>query len=139
MKRGYLFLVSVLFTLVAAFCFASCGEEAKAVETEIQPVIIKVEDVVTSQTTLLDVMEEMQKSGEISFAVADGMVVEINGVKNDADYDPCWMLYTSDTENSSTAWGSYEYGGETLGSANYGAGELPIKSGCVYVWVYQSF
>ena len=139
MKRGYLFIVSVLLALVAAFCFVACGEEEKPAETEIQPVVIEVKGEIASDTSLLDFMEELQNSGELSFSVSDGMVVEINGVKNDTDYDPCWMLYTSDAENASTAWGSYEYNGETLGSANYGAGELMVKSGCVYIWVYQSF
>ena len=139
MKRGYLFVVSLLLALFAAFCFVSCGEAEKATETEIQPVVIEASGEVASNTTLLGVMEELQRSGKLSFSVSDGMVVEINGVKNDTDYDPCWMLYTSDTENSSTAWGSYEYKGETLGSANYGAGDLMVKSGYIYVWVYQSF
>ena len=138
MKRKYLFWISVLLVLVMAFCFVGCGEE-EPVETEIQPVVITVKDEVASGTTLLDVMEEMQKDGKLSFRISDGMVVEINGVENDADYDPCWMVYTSDVENSSTAWGSYEYDGQTLGSANYGAGDLLVKKGCVYVWVYQGF
>jgi hypothetical protein len=89
--------------------------------------------------TLLQVMSEKEEDGEFSYKIKDGMIVEINGTENDLDYNPCWMLYTSDQENSNTAWGEYEYNGETLGSASVGADSLIVKSGEVYVWVYQEF
>ena len=126
------FLV-VMTVFASAFLF-SCGKSTDGVE----PVVI-VADESAGGKTLLSVMEEMEETGELSYKVKDGMIVEINGTENDIDYDPCWMLYTSDTENSSTAWGEYEYEGQILGSANYGADSLIVKSGEIYVWLYQEF
>ena len=124
----------VAMTVLASVLFFSCGKSADGVE----PVVI-VADESADGKTLLSVMEEMEEAGELSYKVKDGMIVEINGTENDIDYDPCWMLYTSDAENSSTAWGEYEYEGQILGSANYGADNLIVKSGEIYVWVYQEF
>lgn len=89
---------------------------------------------------LLNVMQDLQADGLLAFTKdAQGMITSINGQKNAADWSACWMLYTSDTELSSTAWGSYEYNGNTLGSASFGANDMPVKKGEVYVWVYVSF
>ena len=137
MKRLSKFFVGVLLTATAVFAalfFYSCGKSADGVE----PVVI-VADESAGGKTLLAVMEEMEAAGELSYKVKDGMIVGINGTENDIDYDPCWMLYTSDAENSSTAWGEYDYEGQILGSANYGAESLLVKAGEIYVWVYQEF
>lgn len=137
MKRLSRFLVGVLLAATAVFAsifFYSCGKSADGVE----PVVI-VADESAEGKTLLTVMEEMKERGALSYKVKDGMIVEINGTENDMDYNPCWMLYTSDAENSSTAWGEYEYEGQILGSANYGAESLLVKVGEIYVWVYQEF
>ena len=88
----------------------------------------------------ISVMEELQKNGEFTFTKdASGMVASINGKANAADWSACWMLYTSDAELSSTEFGSYEYKGTVLGSANLGADALPVVNGEVYIWVYTSF
>jgi hypothetical protein len=49
------------------------------------------------------------------------------------------MLYTSDAENSNSAWGTVEYDGKEYGSAVSGAETLKIKADQLYIWVYQSF
>ena len=129
--------VSLLLVLTAALSsvwFLACGKSADGVE----PLVI-VADESAAGKTLLQVMSEKEEDGEFSYKIKDGMIVEINGTENDLDYNPCWMLYTSDQENSNTAWGEYEYNGETLGSASVGADSLIVKSGEVYVWVYQEF
>ena len=89
------------------------------------------------KTTLMDVMAYLQEEKELSFKVVDGMVTEINGTENAADWSACWMLYTSDTEMSNTAWGTCEYEGQNFGSAILGAEILPVIDGGVYIWVYQ--
>ena len=130
-------MVSLLLVLTAALSsvlFFACGKSADGIE----PLVI-VADESAAGKTLLQVMSEKEEDGEFSYKIKDGMIVEINGTENDLDYNPCWMLYTSDQENSNTAWGEYEYNGETLGSASVGADSLIVKSGEVYVWVYQEF
>ena len=130
-------MVSLLLVLTAALSsvwFFACGKSADGVE----PLVI-VADESAAGKTLLQVMSEKEEDEEFSYKIKDGMIVEINGTENDLDYNPCWMLYTSDQENSNTAWGEYEYNGETLGSASVGADSLIVKSGETYVWVYQEF
>ena len=127
-------LLLALTAVLSSVLFFACGKSADGVE----PLVI-VADENAAGKTLLEVMSEMEENGEFSYKVKDGMIVEINGTENDLDYNPCWMLYTSDQENSNTAWGEYEYGGETLGSASVGADSLIVKSSEVYVWVYQEF
>ena len=69
----------------------------------------------------------------------DGMITSINGIENPADYSSCWMLYTSDAENSNAAWGTVEYQGKQYASAVSGAETLKIKPDQLYIWVYKSF
>ena len=118
---------------------ASTENESVAPENSVSPVAIYVTETVESGTTLLEYMEVQKEKGEITFVVSGGMITSINGVENDADYDPCWMLYTSDEDNANTMWGSFEYNGSILGSAVVGASDLVIKQGYTYVWVYQGF
>ena len=136
MKRRFVSLFTLCILLFAtAFSFAACGEKKENVED----VVIRIEEPVVEGTTLLDIMEDLQTEGKLTFTVSDGMITEINGVKNTVTYNPCWMLYTSDANNSNTAWGTYDYEGVTLGSATVGAGELMVSEGETYVWTYQSF
>ena len=84
-------------------------------------------------------MNDLKEDGKIEFSISGGMVTSIHGVENDADYNPCWMLYTTDGEMSNTAWGTITYGDETLGSAVLGAEALVVAEGEIYVWSYQGF
>ncbi len=132
MKRKIATLFS-LFILAAICLFAvSCKDK------DADPVAIDLAGVtVAENATLLDVMEEKKADGTLKFSISDGMIVSINGVKNGTNR--YWMLYTSDGEYSNAQWGTHTYEGKELGSAVYGAGDLPVKSGEIYVWVYQKF
>ena len=88
---------------------------------------------------LIDYMNELAKDGKMTCKISDGMVTSINDIDNPADFSSCWMLYTSDAENSNTAWGTVEYDGKEYGSAVSGAETLKIKADQLYIWVYQSF
>ncbi len=128
MKR----IFGIFLAIFCSFCLFACKEK------EVAPVVIDANGMtVEENAVLLDVMEALQAKGELTFDVENGMVVEINGTRNSTKQ--YWMLYTSDEDNASTEWGSYEYEGETLGSAIRGAGELEVKTGEVYVWVYTEF
>ena len=126
-------LLLVLTAMVSSIWLFACGKSADG-----EPLAI-VADENAAGKTLIEVMSEKEDAGELSYQVKNGMVVAINGTENDIDFDPCWMLYTSDEENSDTTWGAYEYAGEVLGSASVGAEDLIVKSGEIYVWVYQTF
>ena len=145
--------------LIAAVCLAACsacalpfGNTTDEVsvsfteEVKVATVESKSENAVAirvleeTDAKLLAVMQDLQADGQLTFTKdGQGMITSVNGKKNAADWSACWMLYTSDTELSSTEWGSYDYNGETLGSASFGANDMPVKKGELYVWVYTSF
>ena len=84
-------------------------------------------------------MNQLAQQGELSCTISDGMITSINGIENPADFSSCWMLFTSDTENSNSGWGIIEYQGQEYGSAISGAEMLTIKADHLYIWVFQSF
>ena len=135
MKRKISSVFVALLLAVMAIFFVSC-------KADVEPVAIDLTGVTGEEgTTLLDVMEDLQEEGELSFEVVSGMITSINCTANSPTYNPCWMLYTSDDDPaiSNSAWGTYEYKGQTLASAALGADSLPVKSGEIYVWVYVMF
>lgn len=152
MKRKILSFCTFVLATVFAFGLTACdylddllngGAGASSVKetivASVDPTVTIKVDEAEEGTTLMEVMEYLQSKDELSFSVSQGMITEINGKANPADYSYCWMLYTSDKEQSNTEWGVYEYQGQTLGSATLGADSLTVIDGGVYVWVYQSF
>ncbi len=142
MKRKILSLFLVIFSL---FCLVACDKEnntgalsCEVVFEESTRVVISVSDK-DGSFTVLDCMEVLQGEGKISYKILDGMITEINGKENTADFSGCWMLYTSDTEMSNIEWGRIEYDGKTLASAIVGADTLTVVSGAIYIWEYQTF
>ena len=136
-----------LFTLILGFllstvvffgCDSSGEAQASVVEQISTMVVIKVENV-ENESTLMNVMEALKAEGELSFTVVNGMIKEINGTSNPADFSSCWMLYTSDSEMANSEWGTVEYNEEILGSAIVGAETLVVSEGEYYIWWYQSF
>lgn len=147
MKRKIISLCLFLFTIVFTVGVTACNvwelEEkritASVVKTEENLLIIEVESA-QEGVTLIDVMEYLQTENALTFTVdGTGMVSGINGKANPADWSSCWMLYTSDAEMANDAWGTYEYEGQTFGSAILGAESLSVIDGGVYVWAYQGF
>lgn len=131
MKRKILSFVTLLATVIlSTFCLVACDKE-------VQPVVITVSEPVTVETTLLDIMNERKTEGELQFEITNGMITSLNGTANTTN--SYWMLYTSDASNANAEWGTYEYNGETLGSAVLGASALVVAQGETYVWVYQTF
>ena len=131
MKRKFISLVTLFLAVIcSALCFIACGGEN-------QPVAITAPQTVEEGTNLLDIMQEQKMAGELAFEIENGMIVEINGTKNTTN--SFWMLYTSDEKNANAEWGTFEWKGETLGSAVAGADTLIVAQGETYVWVYQKF
>ena len=88
---------------------------------------------------LIDYMNMLAESGELTCTIKDGMITSINGIENPADFSSCWMLYTSDAENANVSWGTVVYEGKEYGSAISGAETLKIKPDQLYIWVFKSF
>lgn len=139
MKRKIIVVVSFLFLFVLCGCQPSGLSHAKySVESTENVVVITVEEVKDAKS-LMDVMEQAKADGELTYETSDGMITSLNGKANPADWSYCWMLYTSDSSMASTVYGTYEYEGQTLGSAVLGAEALPVVDGGIYVWYYQAF
>ena len=155
MKNTMKKTLSVLLTIIlaCALLLPGCQQdklviEAPAADPETNLVIM--EDLIIIKTTqemmeagaemtLMDYMTVLKDKGELDFEISNGMITSINGVANPADYSSCWMLYTSDADNSNVAWGTVEYEGQEYGSAISGAETLKIKADQLYIWVYKSF
>ncbi len=134
MKKFFGIFTAALAMFALVVC-AGCAPKGQVTEGENTVVIeASAED---DGKTLLAVMEGLQEAGELTFTISDGMVTSINGTSQTTS--SYWMLYTSDAENANEQWGTFEYEGETLGSAIYGAGELTVKEGCIYLWAFESF
>ena len=134
--KKLLSLALTILTLVACAFLVACNKD---------PLVIKDSDtlvVVIADTdesiSLIDYINSLDEFKDM-FVIENGMVTEIDGVKNAADWSACWMLYTSDSEMANAGWGQVEYKGNFYGSAIVGAERLMVKKGCLYIFFYQSF
>ena len=142
MRRIKVFFISCMLFVLCVVGLAACkkGGKAEAVllsATDTQ-VVIRVDDV-EGNAVLVNALENLQGKGELTFTVSNGMVTAINGIENGKDYNPCWMIYTSDNEMASTEWGGVEYDGQLCGGAIVGVNELTVIKGGIYIFVYQGF
>lgn len=141
MKKLYKLLIAVVCVIVA-FASVGCNNVSDRSECAIT-VDLSAYSFDSETVTLLDYMGKMSAEGKLTYETSGSgdfiMITSINGMSQKGS--SYWMLYTNDTTEgvASTEYGSYEYNGETLGMANFGAASLVVKDGCVYVWAYQAF
>lgn len=136
-------MISFLLFISVIFCFVSCGGKGQVVcallESTETRVVFRVNDT-DGKATALDCMDYLSENTDgFSYKISGGMVTEINGKANAADFSGCWMLYTSDADMSNAEWGTLEYGEQTLGSAIIGAETLVVQTGEIYAWEYVIF
>ena len=142
MKNTSKRLISVMLVMVLLCSMLLCGcqKEPLVIKDSETCIVIKpTQESMDGEMMLIDYMNKLAENGELVCTISDGMITSINGIDNAADYSSCWMLYTSDADYSSTAWGTVEYEGVEYGSAISGAEVLQIKPGQLYIWVYQTF
>ena len=135
-------LCCLLAVVLCCAVFTGCKQEPLVIKDSETCIVLKVTKEVVGDKTdmlLIDYMDQLAEEGKLSCKISSGMITSINGIDNPADFSSCWMLYTSDVENSNTAWGTVAYEGKEYGSAISGAETLVIKEGQLYIWVYQSF
>jgi hypothetical protein len=101
--------------------------------------VIEITEDVESGTSLYTYMLNLKNNGRFNFTEDNGMLTALNGISNKSDWSEAWMLYTTDEDNSNSAWGYVNYNEVTYASAMYGMKELLIKQGESYLWYYQSF
>lgn len=142
MKRKIIsFFTLICMVALCVCCLVSCEEGSatgKIVKATDTLVVIQVEET-DGAATLFDVMETLQKDGELTYTLSGTMLQSLNGKENPADYSSCWMLYTSDSVMGNAEWGAYDYEGTTCLSAIVGGDALRVIEGAYYVWVYKTF
>jgi hypothetical protein len=129
-------LTLLIVLLIGTLAMSSCKKDPLVIFDSDTTIVIRCEET-DGDTTLMDYMNALKVDGELDFTVENGMITSINGIENPADYSSCWMLYTSDGEMANSAWGTVLYNDAEYGSAILGAGELKIKEGCLYIWVFK--
>lgn len=139
--------VSFALAVLSAICLFACGKAdgtkkdigklvCTLVSVEERAVVISVSET-DGKCTVLDCMEKLSASADgFSYEISGGMVVSVNGKQNSTADKNYWFLYTSDKDMANTAWGTYEYQNEVLGSTVVGAESLKVVAGEVYVWAY---
>ncbi len=140
-----LLLCVVLSLGIISACSDSGVAKVKLLESTESIVAIKAEETKTD-VSLGDVLADLKAAGKIDYTSSEsqyGAFIEsVNGKK--AGANEFWAVYTSlvDYENvtySSTEFGSYEYEGSKLGSANFGVDGLPIVDGMLYVLALSTY
>lgn len=132
----------LVLLLSVSMLLSGCKSEPLVIKDSDTYIVIKTtEEALDGKTDMLliDYMNQLVEKGELTCTISNGMITSINGIENPADFSSCWMLYTSDAENSNAAWGTVEYNGVEYGSAISGAEALTIKPDQLYIWVYKSF
>jgi len=135
-------LALVIMLLACTVLLTGCKSEPLVIKDSETCIVIKTTTEAMGDKTdmlLIDYMDKLADEGKMTCKISNGMVTSINGIDNPADFSSCWMLYTSDAENSNTAWGTVQYDGKEYGSAISGAETLKIKPDQLYIWVFQSF
>lgn len=142
MKRIFNTIIAIALSVVLCSFFGCSPKEPLVIKESDTYIVITVSNEqmdIKKNTTLVDYMNSLKNDGKLDFEIENGMVTSVNGIENPADWSSCWMIYTSDTDNANSAWGTIEYDGKVYGSAIVGAESLIIKDGCIYIWVFQSF
>ena len=137
MKKFFALIASLIAVFACCFAVACNGKEP--VKADENTVVITATDSSFDfdGKTLKAYMDDLQERGKLTYTISNGMVTEINGKSQ--TLNSYWMLYTSDEENASTEWGTFEYEEKLYGSATVGAESLTVKEGCIYIWAYQTF
>lgn len=151
MKRKICSIITLFLTLVLCICgCTACKKETgetkslvleSVTETMVVMKIVEAEE----GATALSALTKLKEDGAIDFISKQGAygayITSINGKAEQASGTSgySWMLYTSDTDNASTEFGSVEYNGKTYGQASAGASSLVVKEGEYYIWSYEAW
>lgn len=152
MKHMRIFFVAG--TLAAALmCGAliGCAQAADTGDAEFRLVandetcVVIAADKSDTDRSLYDALAFFATSGEITMDGSESeygfYLTSLNGREATDEY--YWAVYTTlgildGVEYSNAAWGTWEYGGETLASASYGVSGLPLVEGELYALVWTA-
>ncbi len=133
-------IFTAILTLTVALCLSGCKSTIKqqkdtAVVFEASNSVMKI----TTDTTLKQYLDALSKKEEFSYEADNtGFVTSVNGKAG--GLNEYWLIYTSDTNNSNTDWGTFTCDdGTVLASATLGIESLVVVEGELYAFVLSSF
>ena len=152
MKHMRIFFVAgALAAALMCGALIGCAQAADTGDAEFRLVandetcVVIAADKSDTDRSLYDALAFFATSGEITMDASESeygfYLTSLNGREATDEY--YWAVYTTlgildGVEYSNAAWGTWEYGGETLASASYGVSGLPLVEGELYALVWTA-
>lgn len=145
------FVVGALAVALMCGALIGCAQAADKGDAEFRLVandetcVVIAADKSDTDRSLYDALAFFATSGEITMDGSESeygfYLTSLNGREATDEY--YWAVYTTlgildGVEYSNAAWGTWEYGGETLASASYGVSGLPLIEGELYALVWTA-
>ena len=146
-----IFVVGALAAALMCGALIGCAQAADTGDAEFRLVandetcVVIAADKSDTDRSLYDALAFFATSGEITMDGSESeygfYLTSLNGREATDEY--YWAVYTTlgildGVEYSNAAWGTWEYGGETLASASYGVSGLPLVEGELYALVWTA-
>lgn len=152
MKHMRIFFVAgALAAALMCGALIGCAQAADTGDAEFRLVandetcVVIAADKSDTDRSLYDALAFFATSGEITMDGSESeygfYLTSLNGREATDEY--YWAVYTTlgildGVEYSNAAWGTWDYGGETLASASYGVSGLPLVEGELYALVWTA-
>lgn len=145
------FVAGTLAAALMCGALIGCAQAADTGDAEFRLVandetcVVIAADKSDTDRSLYDALAFFATSGEITMDGSESeygfYLTSLNGREATDEY--YWAVYTTlgildGVEYSNAAWGTWEYGGETLASASYGVSGLPLIEGELYALVWTA-
>lgn len=145
------FVAGTLAAALMCGALIGCAQAADTGDAEFRLVandetcVVIAADKSDTDRSLYDALAFFATSGEITMDGSESeygfYLTSLNGREATDEY--YWAVYTTlgildGVEYSNAAWGTWEYGGETLASASYGVSGLPLVEGELYALVWTA-
>lgn len=145
------FVAGTLAAAMLCGALIGCAQAADTGDAEFRLVandetcVVIAADKSNTDRSLYDALAFFATSGEITMDGSESeygfYLTSLNGREATDEY--YWAVYTTlgildGVEYSNAAWGTWDYGGETLASASYGVSGLPLVEGELYALVWTA-
>ena len=134
-------IVALLVTLSVSLF--GCKKYVQQTETG---VVFTVDDDIMPNVEgkyLIDYLNALQDKGKLTFSAPQStygsFLEEVNGIKADSTKGEYWFIYSDDADNTTPAWGEYEYEGQKYYSTNFGLDSQPLKAGATYILMVSTY
>ena len=132
-------VVVILALLFSAIALVACTKKTYVQQTETGVVFTVDSDIMADVEGkhLIDYLKALQDKGELTFSAPQStygsFLEEVNGIKADSTKGEYWFIYSDDADNTTPAWGEYEFEGKKYYSTNFGLDDQPLKAGATYI------